>query len=102
TGRKTDELLAGQEFAPDRVTETEYAAGMLSKVQRFAISHGVNVFFVAHPFKLPKEGGKAPVPLRHLGLGDDGALESKGRQMRVVRSAVYRKSAQVLFGRMPA
>jgi twinkle protein len=47
---------------PERMTETEYVAGMLSKVQRFAMSHGVDVFFVAHPFKLPKENGKEPVP----------------------------------------
>ena len=39
---------------PRGVTETEYIGAMLSKVKRFAQSHGVHVWFVAHPSKPEK------------------------------------------------
>jgi|SRR5262245_8527128 len=47
---------------PSNMTETEYVSGILGKVKRFAENHSVHVWFVAHPMKLPREGGKVPVP----------------------------------------
>lgn len=43
-------------------TETEYVSQMLGKVRRFAVAHGVHVWFIAHPAKMLREGGKIPVP----------------------------------------
>jgi twinkle protein len=48
---------------PANMTETEYVSQLLGKVKRFAQSHGVHVWFVAHPAKLQREnGGSRPVP----------------------------------------
>jgi twinkle protein len=47
---------------PANMTETEYVSQILGKVKRFAQNHGVHVWFVAHPMKLPRENGKVPVP----------------------------------------
>ena len=47
---------------PANMTETEYVSQILGKVKRFAQNHGVHVWFVAHPVKLPRENGKVPVP----------------------------------------
>jgi twinkle protein len=48
---------------PANMTETEYVSLLLGKVKRFAQHHGVHVWFVAHPAKLPREnGGGRPVP----------------------------------------
>jgi twinkle protein len=35
---------------------------LLSKVKRFAQNHGVHIWIVAHPTKLPRENGSLPVP----------------------------------------
>ena len=48
---------------PSNMTETEYVSQLLGKVKRFAQQHGVHVWFVAHPAKLPRQnGGERPVP----------------------------------------
>jgi twinkle protein len=47
---------------PDNMTETEYVSLMLARVRRFAIAHGVHVWFVAHPAKMRPENGKTPAP----------------------------------------
>ncbi|MCH8314245.1 MAG: toprim domain-containing protein, partial [Nitrospinae bacterium] len=48
---------------PSNLSETEYISQSLTKVRRFARTHEVHVFLVAHPTKLPKgEDGKYPVP----------------------------------------
>lgn len=47
---------------PESMTETEYVSLMLSKLKRFAVAHGVHVWFVAHPRILRADKGKAPVP----------------------------------------
>ncbi len=48
---------------PPHQTETEYVSGLLSKVKRFAQSHGVHVWFVAHPAKMYRgQDGKLPIP----------------------------------------
>lgn len=47
---------------PQNMREDEYISDMLSKVKRFAQGHGVAVWFVAHPAKLPVEDGKVRVP----------------------------------------
>jgi twinkle protein len=48
---------------PSNMTETEYVSQLLGKVKRFAQHHGVHVWFVAHPAKMPREsGGARPVP----------------------------------------
>ena len=45
------------------MTETEYVSQLLGEVKRFAQHHGVHVWFVAHPGKVPREnGGSRPVP----------------------------------------
>jgi twinkle protein len=44
------------------MTETEYVSQLLGKVKRFAHSHDVHVWFVAHPAKLHRESGSLPVP----------------------------------------
>lgn len=43
-------------------TETEYVSLMLGKVKRWALNHGVHVWFIAHPAKMLRENGKIPVP----------------------------------------
>ncbi len=48
---------------PSNMTETEYVSQLLSKVKKFAQSHGVHVWFIAHPAKLYRDKeGKYPVP----------------------------------------
>jgi twinkle protein len=48
---------------PSNMTETEYVSQLLGKVKRFARHHGVHVWFVAHPAKMPRDkGGSRPVP----------------------------------------
>lgn len=53
---------------PANLTETEYISKCLTRIRYFARSHGVHVWVVAHPTKLPKvedESGKKkkqPVP----------------------------------------
>jgi twinkle protein len=48
---------------PTNMTETEYVSQLLGKVKRFAQLHGVHVWFVAHPAKMPRESsGSRPVP----------------------------------------
>ena len=47
---------------PANQTETEYVSQLLGKVKRFAQSHGVHVWFVAHPAKMLREGGGIPAP----------------------------------------
>lgn len=47
----------------DAQTETSYVSDMLSKVKRFAQSHGVHVWFVAHPAKPPKDRQDEPPSL---------------------------------------
>jgi twinkle protein len=45
------------------MTETEYVSQLLGKVKRFAQHHGVHVWFVAHPSKLPCDNsGSRPIP----------------------------------------
>ena len=46
---------------PHGMTETEYVSQSLGKVKRFAQSHGVHVWFVAHPAKIrPENRGEVP------------------------------------------
>jgi twinkle protein len=47
---------------PSNMTETEYVSQLLGKVKRFAQLYGVHVWFVAHPAKMQREGGKLPAP----------------------------------------
>jgi twinkle protein len=47
---------------PPGMTETEYVSQVLGKVKRFAENHAVHVWFVAHPAKPVRDGGKLPVP----------------------------------------
>ncbi len=47
---------------PGAMSETEYVGQVLGKVKRFAQAHGVHVWFIAHPSKMHKDGGKMPVP----------------------------------------
>ncbi|WP_447969370.1 DnaB-like helicase C-terminal domain-containing protein [Nitrospira sp. M1] len=48
---------------PMNLSETEYISRCLTKVRRFARTHGVHVWLVAHPMKLrKKEDGSYPVP----------------------------------------
>jgi twinkle protein len=47
---------------PVNVTETEYVSQLLGKVKRLAQLHDVHVWFVAHPAKLPRDGGSLPAP----------------------------------------
>jgi twinkle protein len=47
---------------PATVTETEYVSQLLGKVKRFAVSHEVHVWFVAHPAKMHREGHSLPAP----------------------------------------
>lgn len=51
-------------------TETEQVSDMLSKVKRFANSHEVHVWFVAHPAKMHRSpDGSTPVPTGYDILG---------------------------------
>lgn len=43
-------------------SETEYISQSLSMVRNWARAHNVHVWIVAHPQKVPREGGKLPVP----------------------------------------
>ena len=48
---------------PSNLSETEYVSESLTKIRRFARTHGVHIWLVAHPTKLPKQNdGKYPVP----------------------------------------
>lgn len=48
---------------PSNLSETEYISQALTKIRRFARTHEVHVWLVAHPTKLPKQtDGKYPVP----------------------------------------
>jgi twinkle protein len=47
---------------PSNMTETEYVSQLLGKVKRVAQAHGVHVWFVAHPAKMPRESGSIPPP----------------------------------------
>jgi twinkle protein len=47
---------------PSNQTETEYVSQTLGRVKRFAQSHGVHVWFVAHPAKPPRDGAQDHVP----------------------------------------
>ncbi len=47
---------------PRSVSETEYIGAMLAKVKRFAQSHGVHVWFVAHPAKPEKMDKQKTAP----------------------------------------
>lgn len=48
---------------PKNMSDTDYIAYALDKLQRFGKTHGVDVVLVAHPFKMRKtEEGNEPVP----------------------------------------
>ena len=47
---------------PNGQSETEYISQILSKAKRFAQTHGVHVFFIAHPAKLYRIDGEIPIP----------------------------------------
>lgn len=48
---------------PANMTETEYVSQFLSALKRFAQSHGVHVWLIAHPAKMRRDdAGKIPVP----------------------------------------
>ena len=47
---------------PPGHTETEYISELISKVKRFAQSHGVHVWFIAHPAKPQRFQGKVVAP----------------------------------------
>ncbi len=44
------------------VSETEFIRDTLNSVRNWARRHDVHVWIVAHPQKMPREGGKLPVP----------------------------------------
>ena len=43
-------------------SETHLISDMLTKVQNFARANSVHVWFVAHPTKMQRDGGRIPVP----------------------------------------
>ncbi len=43
-------------------TQTDYISSFLDKLANFALMNGVLIFLVAHPAKMPKEGGMMQVP----------------------------------------
>lgn len=47
---------------PQNMTETEYVSKMLGRVKHFAQNHAIHCWFVAHPAKMKREGGKMPEP----------------------------------------
>lgn len=47
---------------PRDMTETLYISQTLSKVRAWARLHGIHVWIVAHPQKLPRDAGKLPIP----------------------------------------
>lgn len=48
---------------PPGLTETEYISESLSKIRRFARTHGLHIWLVVHPTKLAKgQDGNYPVP----------------------------------------
>jgi len=48
---------------PASLSETEYISQSLTRIRRFARTHGVHVWLIAHPTKLYKDNsGKYPVP----------------------------------------
>lgn len=44
------------------LNETEAVSTMLSRVSAFVKTYGIHVWFVAHPAKMMREGGRIPVP----------------------------------------
>lgn len=52
-----------EHLRPQGVTETEHVSTVLTTIRRFARTHGVHVWLVAHPTKLQKDkDGEYPVP----------------------------------------
>ncbi len=50
-------------IAKDRThSETDWITEMLTQVKTFAASHGVHIWFVAHPAKPPAFNGEPPIP----------------------------------------
>lgn len=47
---------------PQGQTETEYVSQLLGKLKRFAQSHAVHVWIIAHPAKMLRENGSVPPP----------------------------------------
>ena len=48
---------------PPNITETEYISQSLTSIRRFARTHSIHIFIIAHPTKLQKEkNGEYPVP----------------------------------------
>jgi twinkle protein len=80
---------------PHNQNETEYISEILSKVKRFAVNHGVHIWFVAHPAKPDsKSGGEAPglyaisgsahwVNKADIGLSAHRAWEPDGRRSNI-------------------
>jgi len=70
---------------PASVTETEYVSQLLGKVKRFAQSHDVHVWFVAHREDAARGRLVAAADaLRHLGLGELGE-QGRSRRRRAPR-----------------
>ena len=47
---------------PKDMAETEWISQMLTRLRVFAQSSEIHLWFVAHPTKMPREGGTIPVP----------------------------------------
>lgn len=43
-------------------TETQYVSECLTILKSFALTHGLHIFLIAHPLKMPKVSGKYEVP----------------------------------------
>jgi hypothetical protein len=39
-----------------------FISQLLGKLKRFSQNHGVHIWIIAHPVRLPRENGKLPVP----------------------------------------
>lgn len=86
---------------PANMTETEFVSQVLGKVKRFAEAHGVHVWFIAHPAKPAREGGKLPVPTFYdvagsahwVNKADFGLVVHREREKQPPETEIYvRKS----------
>ena len=51
---------------PANMSETEYVSQILGRVRRFALNHGLHVWFVAHPRIMRREKADGPLPVPTL------------------------------------
>jgi twinkle protein len=98
-----------EHMRPSAQTETEYVSQSLGKVKRFAQSHGVHVWFVAHPAKMQREGVTIPPPTLYDVSGsanwankaDVGLVVHHDSTQDPTRTDIYiRKIRSKAFGRI--